>query len=149
MANVVVGQEAPDFTLRDENNQEVALSSLRGTPVVLVFYPADFSPICTSELCAIRDDYAAFEAKGAKVFGISRDTTWAHRAFREKEGFKHSFLADMKGDVARLYGCWNEQFDIAKRLTVVIDVEGIIRYVVHKPSLEARDHKEALAALGP
>ena len=59
MANVVVGQEAPDFTLRDENNQEVALSSLRGTPVVLVFYPADFSPICTSELCAIRDDFSA------------------------------------------------------------------------------------------
>ncbi len=147
MASVTVGQEAPDFALRDENNQEVRLSSLRGAPVVLVFYPADFSPICTSELCSIRDDFSAFEAKGAKVFGISRDTLWAHKAFREKEGLKHGLLADPKGDVARLYGCWNEQFAIAERLTVVLDADGTIRYVTHKPPLEARDHKEAVAAL--
>ncbi len=147
VANVSKGQRAPDFTLRDENNQEVALSSLLGTPVVLVFYPADFSPICTSELCAIRDDISEFESKGAKVFGISRDTPWAHKAFREKERLGHSLLADMKGEVARVYGCWNEQAGIAERLTVVIDEGGIIQYVVHKPALEARDHKEALAAL--
>lgn len=148
MANVSVGQEAPDFTLRDENLQEVTLSSLRGTPVVLVFYPADFSPICTNELCAIRDDFSAFEAKGAKVFGISRDTPWAHKAFIEQEGLQHSLLADPKGEVARVYGCWNEGAGVAERLTVVIDREGIVRYVVHNPPLEARDHREALAALG-
>ncbi len=148
MANVTVGQQAPDFKLRDENNQEVSLSSLRGAPVVLVFYPADFSPICTNELCGIRDDFSAFEAKGAKVFGISRDTPWAHKAFREKEGLKHSLLADMKGEVARRYGCWNEELGIAERLTVVVDAEGIVRYLPHKPPLEARDHKEAIAALG-
>lgn len=148
MASVSVGQEAPDFTLRDENNQEVTLSSLRGTPVVLVFYPADFSPICTNELCGIRDDFSAFESKGAKVFGISRDTVWAHKAFREKEGLKHSLLADMKGEVARLYGCWNEDLGIAERLTAVIDADGIISYVTHNPPLEARDHNEAIAALG-
>ena len=147
MANVSVGESAPDFTLRDENNQEVALFSLRGAPVVLVFYPADFSPICTNELCGIRDDFSAFEAKGAKVFGISRDSTWAHKAFQEREGLKHSLLADTKGEVARLYGCWNEEHGIAERLTVVIDAAGVIRYVVHNPPLEARDHKEALAAL--
>lgn len=148
MANVTVGQEAPDFTLRDENNEEVTLASLRGAPVVLVFYPVDFSPICTSELCGIRDDYSAFEAKGAKVFGISRDSTWAHKAFKEKEGLKNALLADMKGEVAKLYGCWNEELGIAERLTVVIDAEGLIRYVTHNPPLEARDHKEAIAALG-
>jgi len=148
MAKVSVGQPAPDFTLRDENNQEVRLSSLRGAPVVLVFYPADFSPICTNELCGIRDDFSAFEAKGAKVFGISRDSTWAHKAYIEKHGFRHSLLADMKGEVARLYGCWNEQLGIAERLTAVIDGEGIIRYVTHNPPLQARDHKEAIAALG-
>lgn len=148
MANVTVGQAAPDFTLRDENNEEVTLASLRGAPVVLVFYPADFSPICTNELCGIRDDYSAFEAKGAKVFGISRDSTWAHKAFKEKEGLKNALLADMKGEVAKLYGCWNEDFGIAERLTVVIDAEGLIRYVTHNPPLEARDHKEAIAALG-
>ncbi len=148
MDSVSVGQQAPDFTLRDENNQEVTLSSLRGAPVVLVFYPADFSPICTNELCGIRDDFATFDAKGAKVFGISRDSAWAHKAFKEKEGLKHSLLADMKGEVARLYGCWNEQLAIAERLTVVIDADGVIRYVIHNPPLEARDHKEAIAALG-
>ncbi|OGO50917.1 MAG: hypothetical protein A2148_02145 [Chloroflexi bacterium RBG_16_68_14] len=147
MAKVKVGEPAPDFTLRDENNQEVRLSSLRGAPVVLVFYPADFSPICTNELCAIRDDFSAFEARGAMVFGISRDSPWAHRAFKEKEGLKHSLLADMKGEVARLYGCWNEGLGIAERLTVVIDAEGVIRYVTHNPPLQARDHKEAIAAL--
>ena len=148
MANVSVGQPAPDFTLRDENNQEVTLASLRGTPVVLVFYPADFSPICTNELCGIRDDFSAFEAKGAKVFGISRDSSWAHQAFKEKEGRRHSLLADMKGEMARLYGCWNEELGIAERLTVVIDADGVVRYFVHNPPLEARDHREAIAALG-
>jgi peroxiredoxin (alkyl hydroperoxide reductase subunit C) len=148
MANVAVGQEAPDFKLRDENNQEVTLSSLRGTPVVLVFYPLDFSPICTNELCAIRDDYSAFEAKDAKVFGISRDSTWAHKAFKEKEQLTMSLLADMNGNVAKLYGAWNDQIGIAERLTVVIDRDGVTRYVVHNSVAQARDHKEALAALG-
>jgi peroxiredoxin len=148
MASVSVGQEAPDFSLRDETNQVVKLSELRGSPIVLVFYPLDFSPICTNELCAIRDDYAAFEAKGAKIVGISRDSSWTHKAFKEQQGFKHSLLADMKGDVARLYGCWNEQAGIAERLTVVVDKDGIIRYVRHNPPLEARDYNEAVAALG-
>ena len=89
MASVSVGQDAPDFTLRDENNQNVTLSALKGTPVVLMFYPLDFSPMCTSEMCAVRDDYSGFEKKGAKVFGISRDSTWTHKAFKEKEGMSH------------------------------------------------------------
>jgi len=148
MAEVAVGQEAPDFTLRDENNQEVTLSALRGTPVVLVFYPLDFSPICTNELCAIRDDFSAFEAKGAKVFGISRDSTWTHKAFKEHVKLTVSLLADMSGKVARLYGCWNEQIGIAERMTVVIGADGVVRYVVHNSVAQARDHHEALAAIG-
>jgi peroxiredoxin len=91
MANVAVGQEAPDFTLPNENNEKITLSSLRGSPVVLVFYPLDFSPLCTNEMCAIRDDYSAFQEKGAKVFGISRDSVWTHRAFKEKG--EHDALA--------------------------------------------------------
>lgn len=147
MANVSVGQEAPDFTLRDENNKEVTLSALRGAPVVLLFYPLDFSPLCTKELCDIRDDFSGFEGKGAKVFGVSRDSAYTHKAFIEARGLRHSLLADMKGDVARLYGCWNEAIGIAERLTVVIDKDGIIRYVVHNNVVTGRDHKEALAAL--
>ena len=113
MANVEAGQEAPDFTLKDENSQDVTLSALRGKPVVLVFYPLDFSPICTAEMCAYRDDFSLFEGKDAQVFGISRDSTWTHKAFKEKEGLTHRLLADMKGKVAQLYGCWNEAAGVA------------------------------------
>jgi len=148
MATVSVGQEAPNFTLRNEDNQEVELASLRGGPVVLVFYPLDFSPLCTKELCGIRDDYSEFQSKGATVFGISRDSTWSHKAFIEKENLSHSLLADMKGEVATLYGCWNAEFGIAERLTAVIDADGIIRYVIHNSPREGRDHAEAIAALG-
>lgn len=148
MASVQIGQQAPDFTLRDDTNQPLTLASLRGQPVVLVFYPLDFSPICTAEMCAYRDDYSAFEAKGARVLGISRDSVWTHKAFKEKERLTHTLLADMKGEVARLYGCWNEAAAIAERLTVVIDKDGVIRYVEHNPPGEIRDDKKALAALG-
>jgi peroxiredoxin len=148
MANVAVGQEAPDFTARDENNKEVKLSELRGAPVVLVFYPLDFSGFCTMEMCAIRDDYSSFQAKGAQVFGISRDSTFTHKAFKEKEGLTHSLLADMKGDIAKLYGCWNEAIGIADRMTVVIDKDGKITYMIHNNPGQIRDQKEALAALG-
>ena len=147
MASVSVGQDAPDFTLRDENNQQVTLSALKGAPVVLVFYPLDFSPMCTNEMCEIRDDFSAFEGKGAQVFGISRDSVWTHKAFKEKEGLKHSLLADMKGDVARLYGAWNETVGLAERLTVVIGPDGKVRYVQHNGLAEKRDQKAAAAAI--
>lgn len=148
MASVTVGQEAPDFTLRNENLQEVTLSSLRGKPVVLVFYPLDFSGFCTAEMCAYRDDTSLFEAKDAQILGISRDSPFTHKAFKEKEGLTYSLLSDMKGVVATLYGCWNEAIGTAERLTVVIDAEGKIMYVEHNGPAQIRDQKKALAALG-
>lgn len=148
MASVSVGQDAPDFTLRDENNQNVTLSSLKGTKVVLMFYPFDFSGFCTAEMCAVRDDYSAFEKKGAKVFGISRDSMFTHKAFKEKEGFTHSLLADMKGDVARLYGAWNEAVGAADRVTVIIDEDGKVSYVQHNGMGEMRNMQDAVDALG-
>ncbi len=147
MANVEVGQEAPDFTLRNENNQEITLSALRGKPVVLVFFPLAFSPACTAEMCSYRDDYSLFEGKGAQIFGISRDSTWTLKAFKEKEGLTHSLLADMKGKVAQLYGCWIEAAGVAERLTVVIDKDGVITYVEHNGPAQIRDQKRALEAL--
>jgi peroxiredoxin len=148
MASISVGDDAPDFTARDENNQAVTLSALRGKPVVLVFYPLDFSGLCTAEMCAVRDDYSGFQEKGAQVFGISRDSVYTHKAFKEKEGMSHSLLADMKGDVARLYGAWNEAAGVAERVTVVIDKDGKVTYVQHNGFVEARDPKLAIAALG-
>jgi len=148
MANVQVGQEAPDFTLKNENNQDVTLSALRGKPVVLFFYPLDFSPACTLEACAYRDDTSLFEGKGAQIFGISRDSTWTHKAFKEKEGLTYNLLSDMQGKVAQIYGCWIEAIGIAERLTVVVDKDGKITYVEHNGPAQIRDQKKALAALG-
>ena len=148
MAAIEVAQEAPDFTLRDEDSQSVRLGELRGSPVVLVFYPADFSPVCSDEMCAYRDDYSQFQARGALVFGISRDSIWAHKAFKDSLGLTHSLLSDPKGEVARLYGTWNEDLALAERLTVVMDKDGIIRYLTRSELLKPRDHREALAALG-
>lgn len=147
MASVTVGQEAPDFTLRSENLENITLSALRGKPVVLVFYPLDFSGLCTAEMCSIRDNYSGFQEKGAQVFGISRDSAFTHKAFKEKEGLTHSLLADMKGDVAKLYGVWNEAAGVAERATVIVDKDGFVTYVRHNGLGEARDQKEAIAAL--
>ncbi len=147
MANVKVGDMAPDFMLKNQDNEDVTLSALRGKPVVLVFYPLDFSGICTTELCAIRDDYGAFKQAGAVVLGISRDSRHTHKAFKEANHLTHDLLADMKGDVARMYGSWNEELAFSERLTVVIDPEGRIVYLVHNPAGDARDHHEAVAAL--
>ncbi len=119
------GQAAPDFTLRDEQNQEVKLSDLRGQTVVLMFFPNAFSPICEGEFCDLRDSWDAWAATGASVFGISRDNPWALKAWKEQQHFPARFLSDMNGAVAREYGAWNER-GFANRRTVVIDKESTI-----------------------
>lgn len=145
---IEVGQEAPDFTLPDEQNQPVTLADFRGTPVVLVFYPFDFSPPCTAEFCEIRDEHGDWMEKGAKVFGISRDSRFVHSAFKESQNFKHTLLSDMKGEVARKYGTWNEDVGVANRLTVVIDREGKVAYTTSTDALPTtRDHSEVAAAI--
>ncbi len=148
MPEIAAGQKAPDFALPDENGQNVRLSDQRGKPVVLVFLPAAFSPVCTDEMCAYRDDYSDFEAKGARVFSISVDSRWALKAWKDAMGFKHALLSDTKGKVAKLYGCWNEALGLAERLTVVIDKDGVIRYTTRSEISKPRDHREALAAIG-
>ena len=119
-----------------------------GSRSCIFFYPLDFSPFCTTEACAYRDDTSLFEGKGAQIYGISRDSTWTHKAFKEKENLPYSLLADMKGDVAKQYGAWNEAIGIADRLTVVVDKDGKITYVEHNGPAQIRDQKKALAALG-
>ena len=138
---IEVGQQAPDFTLVDENNNKVTLSALRGSPVVLMFYPFDFSGACTAENCEIRDNYGAWMDKGAKVFGISRDSRFVHAEFKKKEGFQHSLLADLKGEVAQQYGCWNEAAASADRATFVIDRAGKVAFALYN-GRERRDHRD-------
>jgi len=135
MANLSAGQQAPDFTLKDENGQSVHLADLRGQPVVLMFYPLDFSPVCTDEMCEIRDRFPDIAPTGAKVFGISRDSSYTHKQFIVKEGLKIPLLADMKGDVARQYGAWNEQAGLAERLTVVLDKDGKFAFTDRSASI--------------
>lgn len=143
---IEVGQEAPDFTLRDEQNQPVTLGDLRGQTVVLMFYPHDFSPVCEGEFCSVRDMWSEWEGSGATVFGISRDSIWAHKAWKEQKGFKHRLLSDMNGEVARLYGAWNER-GFANRKTVVIDKEGRVAATDQTEHAGiARDMPEMVAA---
>ena len=142
-----VGQEAPDFTLRDEQNQEVKLSDLRGQTVVLEFFPHAFSPLCEGEMCTIRDNWSDWEGTGATVFGISRDSTWSLKAWKEQKALKNRFLSDMNGQVARQFGAWQEERGFAKRVTVVIDKSGKVSYSseTENPGV-VRNQEEIIAA---
>ena len=139
---IEVGQEAPEFSLFNEANERVTLSTLRGKPVVLVFFPFAFSGLCTKEMCSIRDDYEGWIEKGATVLGISRDSRFVQAVFKQQENFKHSLLADIKGSAATKYGVWNEAAAAAERATFVIDRDGKIVYAIHNGFSDARDHSD-------
>ena len=149
-----VGDVAPDFTLKDQNGQDVTLSEFRGQKnVVIVFYPFAFSGICTGELCEIRDNLALFEDADAAVLAVSVDSKFAQRAYAEKEGYGFDLLADFwpHGAVASAYGVFDAESGMALRGTFIIDAAGIVRYVVVNPRGQARDlaeYRAALAGLG-
>jgi len=145
---VEVGDVAPDFTLKNEEGQEVTLSSFRGKKnVVLAFYPFDWSPVCTNENCALTSDLAKFEGKDTVVFGISCDSHFSHKAWREKLGLRHSLLADLKREVSKKYGLFFEDLNCAKRATVVIDKQGRTKFKKVQEIKVARNNQEILAAL--
>jgi len=139
---VEVGQEAPDFTLRDQNREEVTLSGFRGRKsVLLVFYPFAFSGICSSELCQVRDELPSFEGDDVQVIGISVDSPYALKSWSVQEGYLFPLLSDLwpHGEVARRYGVFNETAGMANRGTFLIDRSGIVRFAeVNEPG-EARD----------
>ena len=123
---VNVGDEAPDFELKDQEGNDVRLSSLRGNPVALVFYPFTFTGVCEGELCQIRDDFADFESKGVQVVAVSCDTRHAQRVWAEQKGYQFPVLSDFwpHGEVAKKYGVFNEALGCANRATFVIDGDG-------------------------
>jgi mycoredoxin-dependent peroxiredoxin len=146
---VEVGSEAPDFTLRDENGDEVSLSSLRGRNVVLIFYPLAFSPTCTKELretTALADRYGA---AGAEVFGISVDSPYVLKAFKRDEALSARLLSDFhpKGAVAEEYDAYIPQAGIATRATYVIDKDGKVAHKMVNHPGEVRDQDAILEAL--
>jgi mycoredoxin-dependent peroxiredoxin len=146
---VEVGQEAPDFTLRDENGEEVALSSLRGRNVVLIFFPAAFSRNCTKEFHTSTDFAERFGAAGAEVFGVSVDSPYALKAFKRDEGFDVRFLSDFhpKGKVAEQYEAYISEAGVATRATYVIDKDGRVAYKAVNHPGELRDQEAIIDAL--
>jgi peroxiredoxin len=147
---VAVGDTAPDFTLKNAQGDDVTLSSFRGQPVVLVFYPFTFTGVCEGELCEIRDDPSAYERAGAQVLAISCDTRHAQRIWSEQQGFTFPVLSDFwpHGDVAKAYGVFNEALGCANRATFVIDKDGKVTTTFSSPDLgTARSKSEYDAAL--
>src|SRR6266550_9300271 len=143
-----VGDTAPDFTLKDQNANDVTLSSFRGQPVVIVFYPFTFTGVCQGELCEIRDDPGAFERAGAQVLAISCDTRHAQRVWAAQQGFTFPVLSDFwpHGEVSRKYGVFNEQLGAANRATFVIGKNGRIADVIESPNLGTPREKAAYDA---
>lgn len=142
------GTEAPEFTLPNENGDNVSLSDLRGRKVVLYFYPKDDTPGCTTEACGIRDQFPSFEAKGAVVLGVSADDSASHRAFKEKYNLPFTLLADTEHKVSEAYGVWGtrkmygKEYIGIKRTTYLIGEQGNIERVFEKVS--PADHPQEL-----
>jgi peroxiredoxin Q/BCP len=147
------GDPAPDFTLANDRGEAVTLSSLRGKPVVLYFYPKDDTPGCTTQACGIRDAYGEFERAGAVVLGVSPDDESSHVDFRNKYELPFTLLADTDHAVAEEYGVWGEKKYMGKsymgikRSTFVIDADGNVKKAMRdvKPATHADDVLAALA----
>ncbi len=143
------GDLAPEFTLKGHDDKEHKLSDHRGHKVVLAFYPLDFSPVCSKEHTCFREDLRKFSEVDARVFGISVDSVWAHKAFAKEMGIDYPLLADFhpKGDVARKYGLYMEDKGITNRATVVIDREGKVADVQIHDIPQQRSNDRILQAL--
>jgi peroxiredoxin (alkyl hydroperoxide reductase subunit C) len=153
VAPLQAGSVAPDFVLKDQNNQEVRLSDFRGAKnVLLVFYPLAFTGTCQGELCQIRDSLNDFANETTQILSISVDSPYAHKVWATEQGYDFPLLADFwpHGAVAQAYGVFNGDRGFANRGTFVIDRDGIIRYAEMNLPGDARDQdawRKALDAL--
>ena len=151
---VTEGQPAPDFTLTSDTGRAVTLSSLKGSPVVLYFYPKDDTPGCTTQACGIRDAWGEFERAGAVVLGVSPDDERSHVKFKEKYDLPFTLLADPDHATAEEYGVWKEKSFAGKkymgieRSTFVIDADGNVARELRnvKAATHADDVLAALAS---
>ena len=130
--SVDVGSNAPDFTLMNQERQPVTLSAQRGKPVVLAFFPAAFSSVCTKEMCTFQDALAQLNKTNAQVYGVSVDTFFTLKAFQEQQKLTFPLLSDFNKQVIRDYGVFNEDMiglkGIARRAVFVLDKDGIVRH---------------------
>lgn len=152
---IPVGDLAPDFTALDDRNRKLTLSSLRGRPVVLYFYPKDDTPGCTREACSFRDRQTDLEGLGAAVIGVSGDDVLSHQAFRDKYHLNFPLLADPDHHIAESYGAWREKVQYGKtsigmvRSTYIIDAQGRVAKLWKKVSVDGHDEQvvQALRSL--
>jgi len=147
---IEVGDTAPDFTLKDQNNEEFSLSSFRGKQAVLiVFYPLAFTGICTGELCVVRDDMSSFQNDDVQVVSISVDSVYSHKIFSEREGYEFPLLSDFwpHGGVAQAYGVFNETTGFANRGTFLVDKTGVVRFAEMNSPGDGRDPAAWVAAI--
>ncbi len=130
------GARAPDFSLRDQDGELVSLDDLAGQTSVLVFYPLDFSPVCTDQLNVYQEVLPDFEAQGARLYGMSVDSAFCHKAFRDHQGLTMPLLADFepKGAVARAYGMYIEARGHNERGFVVIGPDLVVKAVHKSPT---------------
>jgi peroxiredoxin len=124
------GESAPDFTLPDQDGQQVSLSDFRGRTVVLVFYPSDFSPVCTDQLSIYQEVLGEFESRDVRLLGISVDGAFCHKAFQGDLNLTIPLLADFhpKGEVAKAYGVWSESYGVAARSLVMVGPDGTVEW---------------------
>ncbi len=148
--SVSIGDQAPDFELRDQTGQPVRLSDYAGKKaVVVVFYPLSFTGVCEGEMCSIRDSITTFRNDEVETLAISVDSTPTHARWAHEQGFDFPLLSDFwpHGEVARTYGVFDDRLGVAVRGTFIIDVDGVVRYTDHNPVPEARDQDAWRAAL--
>ncbi|HEV7704202.1 MAG TPA: redoxin domain-containing protein [Gemmatimonadaceae bacterium] len=125
-----IGTDAPDFTLQATPDQTLSLSSFRGKPVVLVFYPADWSPVCGDQVALYNEVLSEFDEYKAQVLGISVDGAWCHLAFKKDRNLHFPLLADFepKGEVSKAYGAYHYDVGESARALFVLDADGVIRW---------------------
>ena len=133
---IAVGDKAPDFTLRDQDGEDVSLANFKGRKVLLVFYPMDFSPVCSDQLSIYQEVKPELAEKGVELLGISIDHPYAHKAFQEKLGIDTTLLADFepKGEVAKAYGSYIDGAGIANRTLVLVDEDGSVAWTYESPT---------------
>ncbi|MGC8639957.1 MAG: thioredoxin-dependent thiol peroxidase [Isosphaeraceae bacterium] len=145
---VEVGKKAPNFSALDQQGKNVTLASLKGSPVVLYFYPKDDTSGCTKEARAFRDAFDEYEKAGARIVGVSPDSVESHVKFIGKHGLPFTLLADTDKKLAEAYGVWKEKSMYGKkymgveRTTFVIDGKGVVRHIF--PKVKVDGHSAAV-----
>jgi peroxiredoxin len=148
--SIAVGSAAPDFTLKNQEQKEIKLSDFAGKKnVVLVFYPLDWSPVCTNEHACMVNEMKAFETLDAEVIGVSVDSVWSHKAYAEKMGIRYSLLADFhpRGAMSEKYGVYLPEKGITGRSIIIVNKDGKVAWVKNYDIPVVPDLNEVAAAL--